>query len=94
MVQGELSGIRVEVEELAVPSPIDGDPQLLTGLVLGEASPQQVEEEGLTQIAVLGRFQCLTDGLNQRSALARPWGKDLLGLVTGLRPGVKLTVID
>ena len=52
--EGELAGIGVEVEQLAVAAPVDRDLELLAGFVLGEASAQQVEEESFAQVAVFG----------------------------------------
>jgi hypothetical protein len=36
------------------------------GLLLGESSAQDVEEEPLAQVAVLGVLQCVADGPDQR----------------------------
>ena len=78
--QGELPGVGVKVEELAVPPPVDGDLQLLAGLLFGEPSAQEVEEEPLTEVAVFGRLQCLADGSDQGRPLPGLLGEDLLRL--------------
>ena len=41
----ELAGVRVEVEELAVAAPVDGDVELVAGFAAAEAATEGVEEE-------------------------------------------------
>jgi len=60
--------------------PVDGDPELLAGLVLRKTPTEQVEEESLAQVPVLGRVQRIADGPDQGRSLAGAPGKDLLGL--------------
>ena len=81
MVEDQLAGMGVEIEQLAVASPVDRDAHLLAGLVLGEAAAEKVQEEVLAQVAVLGRRQGVVDGADERCALAGPPGEDLLRLV-------------
>ena len=80
MVECELPDVRIEVEELAVTAPVDGDPELLSSLVLGEAAPEEIEEEALTEIPVLGGLEGIADRTDERRSLACPTGEDLLRL--------------
>src|ERR1700677_1320672 len=76
VLQGELAGIGIEIEELAVASPVDGDLQLAPSFLLGEPPAQQIEEEPLAQGAVLGGLQRLADGPHQGRPLPGPQGED------------------
>jgi hypothetical protein len=50
VAQGQLARVRIEVEELAVALPVDGDLQLPRGILLREAPSQQVEERALGEV--------------------------------------------
>ncbi len=77
--QSELTSVRVEIEQLAVPPPVNGDLQLLACLIFREAPAQEVEEEPFTEVAVFGRSQCLVDGPHQGRPFPGLLGENLLG---------------
>ena len=78
MAQGELACVRVEVEELAVASPVDGDLQLPAGVLFREPPPQQVQEETFPEAAVVGGLEGIADRPDQGSSPPCPAGEDLL----------------
>ena len=90
MIERELPRIRVEVEELAVATPVDRDLELLSSLVLGEAPPQQIEEEALSQVPVLGGLQGVADrrtsGARSRARRAKICFDSRMSAATNVRP--------
>src|ERR1035441_9030084 len=90
MAQGELACVRVEVEELAVASPVDGDLQPPAGVLFREPPPQQVQEETFPEAAVVGGLEGIADrpdqGTSPRTRRAKICFDSEMSAATKTRP--------
>ena len=91
LLPDDLAAGRVVGVQLGVPAPVHGGVQLAGRVLLAEAGPQDVGEEAGRQVAVQAAAQRPVDGPDQRRAVQRGPGEDLLAVLDA-GPGEHLAV--